>query len=107
MEKHSNKQIIDDIIDLEQYAKKGEKPPKGKRYRIRIDKDYYVVDVSEMTGREILVLAGKTPPERFRLDQKLKGGATQKIELSDIVDLTTPGMERFMTLPLDQTEGGV
>ncbi|KPV43054.1 hypothetical protein AN477_14455 [Alicyclobacillus ferrooxydans] len=93
------------IIDVEEYAKKGELPPKGMRYRIRVDKEYYVVDVPEVTGRDILLLAGKTPPERFRLDEKLKGGATKKIELTDIVDLTTHGVERFMTLPLDQTEG--
>lgn len=94
-----------EIVDIEAYAKEGKVPPKGKRYRIRIDKQSYVVEVSQMTGREILVLAGKNPPERFRLDQKLKGGATKKIELGDMVDFTTAGVERFMTLPLDQTEG--
>lgn len=95
-----------EIIDVEQYAKKGEVLPKGMKYRIRVDKDYYVLDVQEITGRDILLKAGKNPPERFRLDQKLKGGATQKIELNDLVDLTKAGLERFMTLPLDQTEGG-
>jgi len=94
-----------DIIDLEVYAKEEKEPPKGTRYRIRIDKNHYIVEVSQMTGREILKLAGKEPPERFRLDMKLKGGATRKIELEDVVDFTTPGIERFMTLPLDQTEG--
>jgi hypothetical protein len=106
MEKHLNELIISEIIDVEEYAKKGELPPKGTQYRIRVDKEHYVVDVHEMTGREILLKAGKNPPERFRLDQKLKGGATQKIDLTDVVDFTTPGLERFMTLPLDQTEGG-
>jgi hypothetical protein len=94
-----------EVIDLELYAKEGKTPPKGTKYRIRIDKDYYEVHVSEMSGSEILTLAGKTPPNRFRLDQKLKGGATKKIELNDIVDFSTPGVERFQTLPLDQTEG--
>ena len=41
----------------------------------------------------------------FRLDEKLVGGRTVKIELDQVVDLTAPGVERFMTLPLDQTEG--
>jgi hypothetical protein len=45
------------------------------------------------------------PPERYRLDQKLRDGTIKKIELNDVVDLTLPGLERFMTIPLDQTEG--
>lgn len=98
--------IIDqDVIDIEEYAKAGKNPPKAQSYRIRVDKERYVVKVGEMTGRQILELAGKNPPERFRLDQKLHGGQTKKIELTEVVDFTTPGVERFMTLPLDQTEG--
>lgn len=79
--------------------------PRGAKYRIRVDKQHYTVESDAITGREILHLAGKQPPERFRLDQKMVGGVTHKIELSDVVDLTAPGVERFMTLPLDQTEG--
>lgn len=105
MENHLNEPKTIEIIDVEEYAKKGEVPAKGMQYQIRVDKEHYVVDVHEMTGCEILLKADKNPPERFRLDQKLKGGATQKIDLNDVVDLTTPGLERFMTLPLDQTEG--
>jgi len=58
-----------------------------------------------MTGREILTLAGKIPPESFQLRQKLKGGTVRKIGLDDNVDFTEPGVEKFMTIPLDQTEG--
>lgn len=94
-----------EVIDLEEYARTGQKPPKAKHYRIRVDKQNFVVEVSEMSGRQILELAGKQPPERFRLDQKLHGGQTKKVELDEVVDFTTPGIERFMTLPLDQTEG--
>lgn len=95
----------EEVIDLEAYARDGKTPPKGKRYKIRIDKKYYIVHVSHMTGRQILELAEKEPPEKFRLDEKFKGGVTKKIELTDVVEFTTHGIERFMTLPLDQTEG--
>lgn len=97
--------IEEEVIDIEQYAKEGRVPPQGMRYRIRVDKTPYVVDVPEMTGRQILELAKRLPPEQYRLDMKQKGGATVKIELNEIVNFTTPGIERFMTLPLDQTEG--
>jgi hypothetical protein len=74
------------------------------RYRIRIDKEQRVVSVPSLSGREILALVDKTP-DRYRLDQKLHGGATRKIEATQQVDLTEPGVEKFMTLPLDQTDG--
>jgi hypothetical protein len=95
----------DDVIDVEELAKAGTPVPRGARYRIRVDKTVFVVDGPTITGREILVKAGRVPPERYRLDQKFRDGSTKKIELNDVVDLTTPGIERFMTIPLDQTEG--
>ena len=95
------------IIDIEQYAKEGKKIPMAEHYRIRIDKEHYVVDVPEMTGRSLLELAGKNPPERFALYQRMQGNKPKKIELDEIADFRTPGVERFMTLPLDQTEGGM
>jgi hypothetical protein len=58
-----------------------------------------------MTGREILILAGKTPPERFQLNQRFKGGRVVKVGYDQKVCFTEPGIERFMTIPLDQTEG--
>ncbi len=96
---------IKEVVDVEQYAKEGKPIPTAKQYKIRIDKQHFVVDVPEMTGREILKLADKTPPERFALYQKLHGGQTKKIELDQTADFREPGVERFMTLPLDQTEG--
>ncbi|WP_449420516.1 multiubiquitin domain-containing protein [Phormidium nigroviride] len=96
----------DEIIDIEEYAKAGKEPPRQCRaYRIRIDKQKYVVTRPTMTGRELLELAGKNPPEQYRIDQKLCGGKTVKISLDEKADFTAPGVERFMTLPLDQTEG--
>lgn len=96
---------IDEIVDLEHYSKSGNAPPKGRKYRVRVDKQHVVFDKQVVTGREILSAVGKDP-QRFRLDQKLKGGETKKIEPDQEVDLTTPGLERFMTLPLDAREGG-
>ena len=59
-----------------------------------------------ITGHELLILAAKQPIERFAVYQKVKGGGTERIALDQAVDLRTPGLERFVTLPLDQTEGG-
>lgn len=95
----------DDVVDVELLAKAGKPVPKASRYRIRVDKTVIVVDGPTITGREILSKAGRVPPERYQLDQKLRDGSIKKIGLNDVVDLTTPGIERFLTIPLDQTEG--
>lgn len=97
-------EVVDEVIDVEEYAKAGRPVPRGRRYRIRVDRQHFVVDEPYLTGREILKLVGKTPAE-FMLSQKFRGGEVKKIEPDEKVDLTRPGVERFMTLPLDPTEG--
>jgi hypothetical protein len=95
-----------EFIDIEEFSKSnGGKPPKAKKYRIRVDKEYFTVHVPEMTGRQILELAKKTPVDRWLLNQKLRHGQIKAIGLDEVVDFTAHGVERFMTLPKDQTEG--
>jgi len=96
---------VDEVIDIEQFAKAGKNPPKAKAYRIRVDKDHFTVPHETRTGREILVIASKQPPEAYILTQKMRGGVVKTIELDDVVDFTTPGIERFNTLPRKVTEG--
>ncbi len=93
----------DDVIDLEDFAAAGKPVPPGKKYQIRIDKDVKVVTVDHMTGREILALVGKTP-EKFILRQRIKGGV-HPVGADDTVSFLAPGVERFMTIPNEVTEG--
>lgn len=79
------------------------KKPEAKQYTIRIDKQQYEVGVDHMTGREILALAGKTP-EKFLLRMKIKGGV-EPVAADQIVSFQDPGLERFMTIPNEVTEG--
>lgn len=97
-----------DELEIETFSQSvngKEKAPKAKKYIIRVDKTKLTVEVSSMTGREILTLAGKTPAEQYKLTQKMHGGAATTIGLDEVVDFTAPGVERFMTLKRDQTEG--
>jgi Multiubiquitin len=57
------------------------------------------------TGRAILTLAGLLPAEDYTLWEKLGGQKPRKIGLDERVDLRRPGVEKFKTLPRDQTEG--
>lgn len=96
---------IMEVVDLEFYAKEGKTPPKAKKYKIKIDKNVYEVTASSMTGRKLLELAKKTPVERYMIRKKLHGGQAISIGYDEEVDFRTPGIEKFMTIPLDQTEG--
>ena len=99
-----NRNEVDEIIDIEEFAKAKMDPPRGKKYKIKIDNTVFVVPQS-LTGREILQIAGKTPVERFQLNQKMHGGFVRKIKYDEVVDFCAPGIEKFLTIPLDQTEG--
>lgn len=95
-----------DVIDIEQYSKEGKVVPPGKKYQIIVDREKITVDKECMTGRDILTKAGKLPVERFQLNQRFKGGKVVKVAYDKTVCFTEPGIEKFMTIPLDQTEGG-
>ena len=95
----------DTVVDVEEYARRGEKPPKASRYRIIIDRKPYVVEAPEIAGREVLELAGLVPPENYTLRVTIAGQRPEKVGLDEVVDLTRKGVERFKSMPRDQTEG--
>ncbi len=97
-------EILEEIIDLEEWAKADKKPKRAKRYRIRIDKEYFIVEVHSMTGREILALVKKTP-ETYLLSQKFRGGRVEPIKADQVVEFHRHQIERFQTLAHDSTEG--
>ena len=74
-------------------------------YKIQIDKDIYSVDHPLLTGRELLEVAKKTPAEQFAIYLKAADGPPRRIGLDEKLDLRQPGVDCFLTLPLDQTEG--
>ena len=97
--------VLDDIVDLEEYAKLGKRPPLAKGYRLKINGDAYVVHDPLPTGLEILTLGGLLPAKDYTLRIKLTGQRPRKVELDDKVDLRLPGVEKLKALPRDQTEG--
>lgn len=97
--------VLDDIVDLEAYAREGKQPPLAKGYRILVNGDAYVILKPNPTGREILTLAGLLPVEDYTLRVKSAGARPEKVGLDEHVDLRKPGVEKFKALPRDQTEG--
>lgn len=76
-----------------------------QRFKVQIDKGFFETPFPRMSGRELLQLADKKPAERFAIYLKVKGAQPDRLALDDKIDLSKPGVERFVTLPLDQTEG--
>lgn len=72
-----------------------EKSQKGNEIFVDEVKLFFKED--KVTGRQILEKAGKKPVECFALYQKLKGCDFEKIGLDEIVDLSNPGIEKFVT----------
>lgn len=89
-----------DIVDIEEQALAGRKPPRARRFRIRVDDDRFVVEKPVLTGREILELSGRTPTEDYFLIQHMRGSDNEIINLDEQVDLTRKGIERFVTARL-------
>ncbi len=87
---------FDEIIDLEIYSKSGQKPPFGKKYKVRIDSEYYIFDHQIVTGKEILIKADIAHVECHTLYQKFKDCDFEKIDLNEKVDLARPGIEHFI-----------
>lgn len=103
---NENKRESDEIevIDVEEFAKAGKPVPPGKKYWIRVDKERFTIDSPMIKGREILGLVGKIP-DRYNLYQHIRGERPKLIGADETVDLTGPGVERFSTMKIENTEG--
>lgn len=90
-------------IDIQEYAKAGKPVPPTGPYKIRINKDFFDWPNPTITGVDILSLAKKDPTKNAAY--QFINGKPQRVQPNQTVNLTAPGIERFETLPLDQTEG--
>ena len=98
-------EILDEIADLEEYAARGEQPPRCRGYRIRVNRERFVVYEEKPTRETILTTAGLTPVDTWTLRLIVRGCKPELIKEGESVDLTRPGVEKFKALPRDQTEG--
>jgi hypothetical protein len=74
-------------------------------YKVVVDKREYQMERNWATAREILMVAGKQPPERHRIFQVVSKKGDMELSLKETVDLDDGEVKRFKTLPRDQTEG--
>lgn len=79
--------------------KREEKTSKKKLHKVLVNGDKFEFNNSVVTGEEILIKVGKIPPECHSLYQKLKGCDFEKLSLDEEVDLSNPGIEKFIVKP--------
>lgn len=109
---HAEGNRITIVIDVAEHCRHDRPHPKPDpgvvfRYKIKVDDQEFILDESRLTGSQILKLVGKTPKshqlnQQRRIDGKPK---PKRVGPDETVDFTEPGIEKFMTLPLDNTEG--
>lgn len=97
--------LLDEIIDLEIHAREGKRARRARGYRFKVNDVPYVWHAPSITGREVLTLAGLTPPDKYSLRLKVLGHKPHKVELDELVDLRRPGVEKFRAIRCDQHEG--
>lgn len=66
-------------------------------YKVHVDGQTIDFHQPKVTGREILLEAGKTPVECYTLYQKLKGCDFEKISLDEVVNIADKQIEEFIT----------
>ncbi len=94
-----------EVVVIEEFAKRGERPPRAKTYLVRIDKETYRIHKTDPTGEELLAAAGKTSA-KYKLYQIFRGKQPEPVAPDQHVDLRAHGIERFTTVPKDPGEGG-
>jgi len=97
--------IVIDIVDIEECGRDNRPPPPARRYKVKIDHEYFVFDHRFVTGRELLERANELPVTKYEIEKRMHGGHYVAIEYDQKVDLGEPGIEVFETFPLDETEG--
>jgi hypothetical protein len=98
-------QVIEDLVDIEEYARSGRRIPHARRYRYRVNKQHLITESPELTGRQILESAGLVPVEQYRLRLKERHGPPVEIGLDQVVDLRKPGVERFVAQKKEVQDG--
>jgi hypothetical protein len=98
-------EVIEDLVDIEEYARAGRPVPRAHRYRYRVNKQHFETQSPEITGRQILERAGLLPVEQYRLRLKQRHGAPTEIGLNEEVDLRKPGVERLVAQKKEVQDG--
>lgn len=91
-------ELVEELIDIEEHARHDHPVPHARHYRIKVDGACHVVHNPEISGQEILQLAGRQGFLVFKAIQHFRSGCEEVIEPHAKVNLRSPGVERFTTV---------
>lgn len=97
--------LLEDLVDLEHYAKHDHEPPRAKIYRFKVNETVCEWPDETIKGHQILEIAGLKPPGNYTLREKVAGSTPRKVELDEVVHLRKHGLEKFRAIRKGQQEG--
>jgi len=93
-------------VDIEEYGKQCKEVPPAHHYKIRIDKDHYIVKGPVVTGKQLIELTKKTPVSHYDVFAFYSNQPKpKKIGLDEEVDLLQKCLIRFVLQPREQKDG--
>jgi len=84
------------VVDILEFAERGEGVPDGSSYRVRIDGKAFTIHTSDPTGESLLKEVGKRPCA-FELIEEFIDGRNDVVEPEERVDLRKKGLKGFLT----------
>ena len=88
--------VVEEIVNLEDYAHPNKQPPLSRSYRIRIDGELVKVETHCPTGEMLLSKVGKRPCA-FELIEEFVHHENDVVEPGETVDLRKHGLKGFIT----------
>lgn len=73
------------------------------QFEVEIDEQRFAVEDPVITGRQLLNVAGKKPPEEHLIYFLGSGNLLEDIGLDETLDLRQPGREKFITFKADRS----
>jgi hypothetical protein len=94
------------LVDIEQFGKECKDIPPARQYRIRVDKNYHVVNKPSVTAAELIALENKQPADRYDVYAFFSNQPKpQKLDLGKPFDLRQSCLLRFVLQPKEQRDG--
>lgn len=98
-------EVIEELIDIEEYVLAGKPIPRARKYRYRVNKQHFISETPELTREQILERAGLVPVNQYRLSEKRRHGPPVEIKPGQTVHLHKGEIERFIAQHCEVQDG--
>jgi hypothetical protein len=88
-----------ELADIEHYCLHGQPVPPARVYRIKVDDKYHEWPKAQITGNQLLQLAGRDGQLVFEVFENFRHGEPELISPHAEANLRKHGVERFTTAP--------